>query len=160
EGRYTEARIDESARRLLAMKHALKLDQRRTVDLDSISDIVGDSADQALARTVAERSITVVRDSLHQLPSGKLTKNAKVISLTVARRADLGAGVTFNATLRQAFPGLRAEYIDADQPPDLNAILATADSADVVIVSSYVAQSWDAASLNAPGSVISFIQKL
>jgi beta-N-acetylhexosaminidase len=160
EGRYTEARLDESVRRLLNMKQALHLDRHRFVDLDSISAIVGDSADQALARTVAERSITVVRDSLHQLPIGKLNKNARVLSITVARRADLGAGVTFNATLRQSFPTLRAEYIDADQPGEAYALLATADSADVVIVSSYVAQSWDAASLSAPGSVISFLQKL
>jgi beta-N-acetylhexosaminidase len=160
EGRYTEARLDESVRRLLNMKHALHLDRHPLVNLDSISDIVGDSADQALARTVAERSITVVRDSLHQLPIGKLNKNARVLSITVARRADLGAGITFNAVLKQAFPGLRAEYVDADQPGDTYALLATADSADVVIVSSYVAQSWDAASLSAPGSVISFMQKL
>jgi beta-N-acetylhexosaminidase len=160
EGRYTEARLDASVRRLLAMKHSLGLDRHRVVDLDSIADIVGDSADQALARTVAERSITIVRDSLHRLPLGKLNKNARVMSITVARRADLGAGVTFNAVLRQAFPALRTEYIDADQPGDTFALLATADSADVVIVSSYVAQSWDVASLNAPGSVISFMQKL
>jgi beta-N-acetylhexosaminidase len=161
EGRYTEARLDASVRRLLTMKHALRLDRRRLVDLDSIPDIVADSADQALARTVAERSITVVRDSLHQLPLGKLNHNARVLSITIARRADLGAGVTFNATLRQNFPTLRAEYIDADQPSDAYwSLLATADSADVVIVGSYVAQSWDASTLNAPGSVVSFIQRL
>jgi beta-N-acetylhexosaminidase len=161
EGRYAEARLDQSVRRLLTMKHALGLDRHRVVDLDSIADIVGDSADQALARTVAERSITVVRDSLHQLPLGKLSKNARVLSITIARRADLGAGVTFNAVLRQAFPSLRTEYVDADQSTDgYRSLMATADSADVVIVSSYVAQSWDAASLNAPGSVVSFLQKL
>jgi beta-N-acetylhexosaminidase len=160
EGRYTEQRIDESVRRLLAMKHTLHLDRQRLVDLDSVMSIVGDSADQALARTVAERSVTVVRDSLHQLPLGKLNRNARVLSITIARRADLGAGVIFNAVLRQNFPGLRAEYVDADQPGDAYALLATADSADVVVVSSYVAQSWDAASLAAPGSVVSFIQKL
>jgi beta-N-acetylhexosaminidase len=161
EGRYTEARLDASVRRLLTMKHSLRLDRQRLVDLDSIPDIVADSADQALARTVAERSITVVRDSLHQLPLGKLNRNARVLSLTVARRADLGAGVTFNAVLRQNFPGLRTGYIDADQPNDSYwSLLATADSADVVIVGSYVAQSWDASSLAAPGSVVSFIQKL
>jgi beta-N-acetylhexosaminidase len=160
EGRYTEARLDASVRRLLAMKHALKLDRERLVDLDSVSAIVGDSANQALARTVAERSITVVRDSLRQLPLGRLNKAARVLSITLARRADLGAGVTFNAVLRQNFPGLRAEYVDADQPDVPPTLLSTADSADVVIVSSYVAQSWDAASLNAPGSVVSFMQRL
>jgi beta-N-acetylhexosaminidase len=161
EGRYTEARLDASVRRLLTMKHALGLDRHRVVDLDSIPDIVGDSVDQALARTVAEKSITIVRDSLHQLPLNRLNKSARVLSITLARRADLGAGTAFNATLRLNFPGLRTEYIDADQPSETSgSLLATADSADVVIVSSYVAQSWDAASLSAPNSVVSFLQKL
>ena len=161
EGRYTEARLDSSVRRLLAMKHHVGLDRHRVVDLDSIPEIVGDSADQALARTVAERSITIVRDSLHQLPLNKLNKGAKVLSITIARRADLGAGTVFNATLRLNFPALRTEFVDADQPSEgYWSLLATADSADVVIVSSYVAQSWDAASLNAPGSVVSLLQKL
>jgi beta-N-acetylhexosaminidase len=69
--------------------------------------------------------------------------------------------VTFNAALRLAFPALRTEYIDVDQANEgYGSLLATADSADVVIVSSYVAQSWDVATIAAPGSIVSFIQKL
>ena len=86
----------------------------RLVDLDSARAIVGDSADAAVARLAAERSITLVRDSSHQLPLGRLNHGARILSVTFAHRADLGAGLTFDAELRKTFPALRPEYVDAD----------------------------------------------
>ena len=161
EGRYPESRIDASVRRLLTLKHNVGLDRRRFVDLDSISSIVGDSAHLALARTVADRSITVVRDSDHLVPFNHLTKGARVLSITIARRSDLGAGVAFNASLKQQFPMLRTEYVDPDAANDTPwALLATADSADVTIVSSYLAQAWDVQSITAPNSIVGFIKQL
>ena len=161
EGRYPESRLDASVRRLLTMKHALGLDRRRLVDLDSVPMVVGDSTNQALAKDVAERSITIVKDSLHQLPLGRLSKNARVLSITIARRPDLGAGSAFNAILRSAFPNIRTEYVDADQPGDAFwGLLKSADSADVVIVGSYVAQSWDATTISTAGSVVGFVRQL
>ncbi len=161
EGRYPASRLDDAVRKLLAMKHQLGLVRTRTVSLDSVSLIVGDSAGQALARTVAERSITTVKDSLHELPLGRLNRGARVLSITIAHRADLGAGTAFNAILRQAFPALHTAYVDSDQPGDLFAdLLRSADSADVTIVGSYVAQSWDVTTIEAPGSVVGFIDQL
>ena len=161
EGRYPESRIDASVRRLLTMKHDLGLDRRRTVDLDSIPNLVGDSSHLAVARTVADRSITVVRDSAHLLPLGRLNKGARVLSITIARRADLGAGVAFNATLKQTFPSLRAEYVDPDDANDTPwSLLSAADSADVTIVSSYVAQAWDVTSISAPHAIVGFVHQL
>ena len=73
-GRYTEARLDESVRRILAIKARMGLRTSRVVGLDSARAIVGDSANAAVARLAAERSITLVRDSAHQLPLGRLNK--------------------------------------------------------------------------------------
>jgi len=161
EGRYPESRIDASVRRLLNMKHDLGLDRRRLVDLDSIPALIGDSSHLALARTIAERSITIVRDSAHLLPLGRVSKGARVLSITIARRSDLGAGVAFNATLKQSFPLLRAEYIDPDDANDTPwPLLAAADSADITIVSSYVAQAWDVQSIAAPHAIVGFVQQL
>ena len=161
EGRYTEARIDTSVRRLLALKHDAGLDTHRFVDVDSLRQIVGDSAHQAVARQVAERSITVVKDSLHALPLGRLTHAARVLSVTIAHRADLGAGLTFAATLRQTFPNTRTEFVDADDARDDSwRLLGEADSADVTIVSSYVGQFWDVTTVSAAAPIVSFIQQL
>src|SRR5688572_6905942 len=60
EGRYPEARLDESVRRILAMKRSLGLDRTKLVSLDSARSLVGDSAHHAIASMVASRSITLV----------------------------------------------------------------------------------------------------
>ena len=160
-GRYTEARLDASVRRILATKARVGLRTARLVDLDRAREIVGDSADAAIARSAADRSITLVRDSAHQLPLARLNKGARILSVTYAHRADLGAGVTFDAELRKAFPALRPEYVDADNDrPDFFHLFAIADSADVILVSSYVAHSSTVTTVDVPRSFVEFIEEL
>jgi beta-N-acetylhexosaminidase len=159
EGRYPESRLDASVRRLLTLKEATGLVRNRIVDLDSVRTVVGDSANAAVAQTIADRSITVVRDSAHLLPLGRLTPGARVLVITIARRPDLGAGGTFATELRRRFPSLRAEYVDADDPVGaLTRLRHVADSSTVTIVCSYVTQNWQATTLAVPTSVAAFIQ--
>ena len=160
-GRYTEARVDASVRRILATKARVGLRTARVVDLDRAREIVGDSANAAIARSAADRSITLVRDSAHQLPLARLNKGARILSVTYAHRADLGAGVTFDAELRKAFPALRPVYVDADDDrPDFFHLFAIADSADVILVSSYVAHSSTVTTVDVPRSFVDFIEEL
>jgi beta-N-acetylhexosaminidase len=159
EGRYTEARLDSSVRRVLETKRRLGLAQRKLVDLNVLRFLVGDSSNLLIARTVAERSITLVRDSLRQVPIAPGT--AKVLSITLARRADLGAGNAFNAELRAGLPNLRTEFMATeDAPLNFPRLIAAADSADVTIVGSYVGQTWDAVTASAPQAFASFVQTL
>jgi beta-N-acetylhexosaminidase len=159
EGRYTEARLDSSVRRVLESKRKLGLAQSKLVDLNSLRFAVGDSADAQVARRAAEKSITLVRDSARQIPVLDSTK--KVLSITLARRADLSAGNSFNGELRTRLPKLRTEFTSTeDATLNYPRLLAAADSADVVIVGSYVGQSWDAVSANAPDAFTSFVQTL
>ena len=160
EGRYSEARIDESVRRILKAKQELGLDRRRLVNLDSVRYIVGDSAHAAMARRIAERSITLVRDSLNLVPL-QLSGNPRVLSITVARRTDLSAGTAFNGELRNSVKNLRAEFLAAEDPgADYARLERAADSSDVTIISSYVGQNWDAVSASAPQAFASFVQRL
>ncbi|MDQ6871278.1 MAG: glycoside hydrolase family 3 protein [Gemmatimonadota bacterium] len=159
EGRYTEARLDSSVRRVVETKRRLGLAQRKLVDLNALRFLVGDSSNLQVARKVAEKSITLVRDSLRQVPIA--TGSAKVLSITLARRADLGAGNAFNAELRAGLPNLRTEFMATeDAPLNFPRLIAAADSADVTIVGSYVGQNWDAASASAPQAFANFVQTL
>ena len=159
EGRYTEARLDSSVRRVVETKRRLGLAQRKLVDLNALRFLVGDSSNLQIARRVAEKSITLVRDSLRQVPIAPGT--AKVLSITLARRADLGAGNAFNAELRAALPNLRTEFMATeDAPLNFPRLLAAADSADVTIVGSYVGQNWDAVTASAPEAFAGFVQTL
>ena len=159
EGRYTEARVDSSVRRVLEAKRKLGLAQTKLVDLNALRFAVGDSADAQVARRTAEKSITLVRDSARQVPV--LDSMKKVLSITIARRADLSAGNSFNAEMRTRLPKMRTEFT-ATEDATLNypRLLAAADSADVVIVGSYVGQSWDAVTADAPDAFTNFVQTL
>ena len=147
-GRYDEARLDESVRRILGLKERLGLHRGAQVSLDGARKIVGRAEHHGAAREVAERSITLVRDSATVVP---VREGARVLSVTFARRADYLAGRTFDAELRGAFPRLRSEFIDADEPDArLERVLAAARDVDVVIIGSYVTHSWNTTTVEAP----------
>jgi beta-N-acetylhexosaminidase len=159
ERRYTEARLDSSVRRVLEAKRKLGLGQKKLVDLNVLRFVVGDSSNVQIARRVAEKSITLVKDSLNQIPLS--APGARVLSITLARRADLPAGNAFNTELRSSLPNLRTVFV-ATEDAALNypRLIAAADSADVTIVSSYVGQSWDAVTASAPQAFTNFVQTL
>jgi beta-N-acetylhexosaminidase len=62
QGRYTQARLDRSVRRVLQLKGKSGLFRRRTVPLDKVMDIVGSAAFRDTARAIASRSIVLLRD--------------------------------------------------------------------------------------------------
>ena len=159
EGRYTEARLDSSVRKVLETKRRLGLARQKLVDLSALRFLVGDSANAQTARIAAEKSITLVKDSLRQIPL--LVDSARVLSITVARRADLSAGNAFNSELRPRLSRLRTEFV-ATEDATLNfpRLIAAADSADVTIISSYVGQSWDATTASSPEAFIGFLHTL
>jgi len=159
EGRYTEARLDSSVRKVLETKRRLGLAQQKLVDLNALRFLVGDSVNAQVAGRAAEESITLVKDSLHQIPL--LVDSARVLSITVARRADLSAGNAFNSELRSRLSKLRTEFV-ATEDAALNfpRLIAAADSADVTIVSSYVGQSWDATTASSPEAFTNFVHTL
>jgi beta-N-acetylhexosaminidase len=176
-GMFTEARIDESVRKLLVAKQEMGLARQRLTDLQALRAVVGDSASVSTARVAAERAITLVKDSLGVVPFGGLPRTSRVVSITIAPRTDLGAGVTFNAELARMFPALRsisltteqvfdatvaaaaapgqnAQYVATPQPRLLPALvenaLRGAQGADLVVVSSYFGASSSTSRLGAP----------
>jgi beta-N-acetylhexosaminidase len=159
-GRFDEQRITASVRRLLEMKRRFGLDRARFVNLDSVRIVVGDTSHSALARRVAERGIVLVRDSLRMVPLAA-GRASRVLSVTYARRSDLGAGVGFNAELRRASDSMRTEFVSSDDvASDFQRLLGIADSVDVVVVGSYVNISSTTATAGAPRAFIDFVTKL
>lgn len=151
EGRFTEARVNESVRRILVLKDRLGLRRERKVPLERVRLVVGDSEHVALAQTIADRSIVLGRDPGALVPLSTGTGARRVRSVTYARRAELGAGTAFNAELRRIGVPVTTTYVNADDSlPNLELFLSTVDSADVVVVGSYVNISSTTASAGAP----------
>lgn len=67
-GELTEARIDQSVRRILRLKERLGLFGSQAVDLTAVDKIVRSRAHRSVERQVAEASVTLVRNSGALLP--------------------------------------------------------------------------------------------
>lgn len=78
-GRISQARLDQSVKRILKAKGTAAFD-RRFVDLDAVGTIVGRESHHQLAQTIASQAITVVRDRDNILPL-KLEPKTSVLIL-------------------------------------------------------------------------------
>ncbi|MCU0623100.1 MAG: glycoside hydrolase family 3 protein [Gemmatimonadaceae bacterium] len=185
-GRVSMTRLDASVRRVLDEKARAGLPRQRVVDLERVRDVVGDTAHLAAARRAAERALTLAKDSLGQVPmAATLPRTTRVLSVTVAQRNDLGAGQAFNQELQRRFARVRTELVQpelggseatvgaaAGGPSQYvaaaggaiaggaGAVLRAADSADVVIVGSYVNISSVTATAAAPRGVVELVRAL
>ena len=140
EGRFTQARVDSSVRRILARKYAMGLHRNREVDLRAMRRVVGIPEHNAIAERIAERSITLPKDSLRVVPLPIGPRRPNVLSITIAARADLGAGAAFDGELRR-HADVRSLWVDAADPAAAMArASALADSVGYVVIGSYLGQ--------------------
>jgi beta-N-acetylhexosaminidase len=135
-GRLTQARIDQSVRRLLRAKAQAGLRTGRLVDLNAVDTIVNTPQRSAVAREVAERSITLARDTRSLVP---VARNRKILSIRYADPGDLVAGRIFDQELRAAGLNVTTANVDSrSTDAELAALRARADSADIIVTSAYV----------------------
>jgi beta-N-acetylhexosaminidase len=99
-GRVKEARLNQSVRRILTVKQQLGLHRRRTVNIDSVPDVVGRDAHLETAREASARSLVLLRDSgvLDSLSQGK----RRLALVTYGEGNASGVGTTLAAELRRA----------------------------------------------------------
>jgi beta-N-acetylhexosaminidase len=134
-GRLSEARLDESVRRILRAKEAAGLHVRAVVPLDSVSHVLGIAAHQEVAGEAARRSITAVRNRDGLLP----LRGGRVLSIVYTDGFDPYAGRSFNRELALHLPGLETMLVDGRaDATTLAEMHARADAADVVLFSPFI----------------------
>ncbi|HEX7118086.1 MAG TPA: glycoside hydrolase family 3 N-terminal domain-containing protein [Longimicrobiales bacterium] len=137
-GRISEARIDRSVRKLLRLKAGLGLHARRRVELDRVPYAVGRPEHAELARRIAERAFTLVRDRDGLIPV-RPTRTGRALSIVYTDDADPFAGRTFQRGLRERFAEVHTAMLTRGAHATvLDSLVAAADSADVVFVSTFV----------------------
>ncbi|HEX3557832.1 MAG TPA: glycoside hydrolase family 3 N-terminal domain-containing protein [Pyrinomonadaceae bacterium] len=141
-GRLTEARIEESARKILAAKYDLGLVKERVTPLESIDRVVSSPEALKLADEVAERAITLVRDDaklLQRADGTGLRPGARLFNLAVTNGEDrFTVANPFVSQLVRS--GRRADTLVLDSrssDEEVNNAIERARKADVVIVSMY-----------------------
>lgn len=135
-GRITQARLDESVRKVLAWKYEVGLTKDKITPIDQIDKIVSGSESDALAAEVANKAITLVRNDASSIP---LDRNAKVAVLAISNGFDgestLGPlarelranGIKFEAALLQ----------DNSTMEQVTRARAMVGNADIVIAALY-----------------------
>src|SRR5215813_13763189 len=82
-GRLSEARVEESARRIMTAKYDLGLVQQRVTPIDTIDRVVGSKDVVTLATEIAEHAVTLVRDEDKRVPLKSLKPDAKIFNLAI-----------------------------------------------------------------------------
>ncbi len=140
-GRLTEERLDRSVSRVLAAKAYLGLDQSRLTPLHEVRMVVGAAPHQEAARRIAERAITVFRDSRDLLPLLG-TRSAGVYSLSYRRRNEPCAGRAFNRRLGQTYVRLASGCADArTDNAERRAIMQRIRRSALTVISLYLTAS-------------------
>jgi beta-N-acetylhexosaminidase len=141
-GRVTEARIEQSARKILAAKYDLGLAEHRITPLEQIDHIVAGPDAMKLADEIAEHAITLVRDDAHLLQrdgESGIKPGARIFNLAITNGEDR-AFVANPFVAQLASQGRRADTVVLDSrstDDEVKEALERASKADVVIASMY-----------------------
>ncbi len=151
-GRIPEARVAASVRRILEAKARSGLAAERRVDLLAVNRTVGVRAHTELARTVAERSLTLARDRRGGVPLAPEAR--RVLLVTYADAADPVAGRVFADALEAG--GRRVDRVRVDSrtaAAEFDSLRVRADSADAVVVAAFVSPLEGAGTIAARGGL-------
>ncbi|CAN5687286.1 glycoside hydrolase family 3 N-terminal domain-containing protein [soil metagenome] len=156
-GRISRERLAASVRRVLGEKSRVELHRRRDVPMEAVSATVGSGAHRALADSVSERAMTLVRDRDGLLPPDP-ARLARVVSVTWAAPTDLVAGREFDAVLGALIPGaVRSVRVGPDTPAaTFDALLGEVAGADRVLLNVYLPPRAGAGSVALPESFRAF----
>ena len=109
EGVISADRIDRSVRRILELKVRTRAARHPIISLDSLRQTVGAPPHWSVARDIATRAVTLLRDSATLIPAAREGRFAVV---TYAPELDVNAGRAFAAELRALAPQTMATRID------------------------------------------------
>ncbi|MCU1290822.1 MAG: Beta-glucosidase-like glycosyl hydrolase [Acidobacteria bacterium] len=159
-GDITEARIDESVRRLLAAKYRLGLAQNRLVDLTAANRIVEKPENVAEANRVAEKSITLLRNENNFLPLTK-EKAGKTLFVVIAADDDAVEGAAFTPDVQKRQPN--AKFIKLDPrstEEDYAKALAEARNYDSIVLAPFVKRAAAKGTVALPENQVAFVRKM
>ncbi len=163
-GVITRARLEQSARRVLAYKARLGLHRTRTVDLDDVMSHVGTRAAVEVARVTAERAVTLLRDERTLVPL-PVPRTGHVLYLSVL---DYPSNWRIAAPSRALLPALRArwatvtavELSDRSSADEIELVRAMAGNYDAVVAGIFVRASSGSGRLDLGGGVARLLQDL
>jgi beta-N-acetylhexosaminidase len=136
-GRLPAKRIDESVRRILQAKAQLGLDKQRLVDVSKVNEKFGLPEYGAQAQNIANRGVTLLRDSPRLLPLD-VSRPVRVLLVSLSADPDPYPGETIEPELRAVVDSLKALRADTQFSTVSTLKLPPPDSYDVAIAALFV----------------------
>jgi beta-N-acetylhexosaminidase len=101
-GRISEARLNESVRKLLAWKYELGLEKQKITPIDAIDRVVSNNETRRLTAEIADKAITLVKNENDLLPLS-LDDDKRTFVLAISNGEDRNAtGTALWRTIRQS----------------------------------------------------------
>ncbi len=163
-GEIPRSQIEASARRILDAKARLGLHRTRTINLEAVPLSVGGRKHDAVARSISERSITLIKDARNSVPLA-LPRTGSVLYLSVL---DYPSGWRIAAPSRTIIPELRSrwpnleaiEVSDRTTPSELELVRAMAGNYDAIVAGIFVRASSSSGRLDLSAPVVKLLQDL
>ena len=160
-GAVSEARLDSSVARVLAVKTRLGLFRNRLVDVNRVAAVVGSAANAALAQDIAQRSLVLVKDSLGLVPL-PASRRHRVFVLTYGdeNSRDVGAGLI--AAIRSSVDTLHTMRLwPASGPASLDSARAEASASSLVLfLAASRPTAWRPDAVDIPGQVAVLVKQI
>ncbi len=157
-GRLAPERIEASARRVLTLKARAGLHRGAPpVDADRMRTLVGTELNQSVARVIAMRSMTLVRDEDEAIPFDAL-ETRSVLSVTFAGANDLAAGRAFDRKLGETVRVRRARVGFDTHPAVYDSLVRRARAVDAVTLSAYVRPGAASDTTDLPEEIRGFLE--
>lgn len=137
-GIISEERLDLSIRKILLAKRWMQLDKNRFININEIAEIIGIEEHRELARNIARKSITLVKNENNLIPLSFDSKKKYAHLILLDSRFET-TGNYFHSLIKERVknPSVKVINFNSNQADYLDAI-KKAEEADEVILSVYL----------------------
>lgn len=137
-GEINRERIDHSLRKLLSAKRWLKIHEKRFVELNDIPKKVSTKRHVELAKTIAEKSITLIKNDEMLIPINKFNLSS-ILWITITEGLGSESETHFQQLLNEKFSySLQALIHNQSNEILYDEIISTADKVNLIILSSFI----------------------
>ena len=157
-GRISREQLDRSVNRVLAMKQRMGLMTNRVADIDNLSDELSDPKDEALAQSVADRAITLVKDEKHLFP---IPKSDRACLVVLGESTFTQRGEILTAALRRKLRNMKV-YVETPAVPDavLSAAAEDTKQCSQIYTAAFITVSANRGSVGLEGGLGKFLDTL
>ncbi|MFZ0787321.1 MAG: glycoside hydrolase family 3 N-terminal domain-containing protein [Candidatus Acidiferrales bacterium] len=158
-GRLSVARIDESVGRILAAKARLGLDRAKLVDVAKLSEKFGRPEFEAQAQEIADRGVTMLRDSARIVPLDA-TRPLRVLLVALSADPDACPGETIEPEIRTRVDSLAVLRADTRFRSVTELRLPSSETYDVAIAALFVRVADRKGNVGFPEDQRAFVNRL